>query len=194
MNAFFVWTVQLTSKMWGFGGTECPSEGNQSFTHSASVIVLCAIGKKGYRPMFFENENVNGENYRNMLMNYAFPRFASLRRDYIFHHYGALPHYLSWVRNHLNRKRRGNWIGRGGPIEWPTRSPYLTPCDFFLWVNIKIKVYTTPLTSLEDLKTWIRREYQRISPEIPRKVWDNTKLRLNVVKNVRGFHIESIVV
>ena len=175
-------------------GTERPTDGNQSFMNSPSVMVWCAIGKeKVIGPYFFENENVNGENYRNMLINYAFPRFASLRRDYIFHQDGAPPHYSNRVRNYLNRKRPGNWIGRGGPVEWPPRSPDLTPCDFFLWGHIKGKVYNTPVTSLEDLKTRIRRECRQISPETLRKVWDNTKLRLNVLENVRGGHIESIV-
>ena len=100
-------------------GTERPTEGNQSFMHSQSVKLWCAIVKeKVIEPCFPENENVNGENYRNMLINYAFPRFASLRTDYIFHQDVALPHYSNQVRNYLNRKRPGNWIGRGGIVEW----------------------------------------------------------------------------
>jgi hypothetical protein len=26
----------------------------------------------------------------------------------------------------------GKWIGRGGPVAWPPRSPDLTPSDFFM--------------------------------------------------------------
>ena len=81
-------------KIWG---TERPTEGNRPFVHSSSVMVWCAIGKKREGPYFFENENVNGENYRNMLFNYAFPRFASLSRDDIFHQDGALPQYCNRV-------------------------------------------------------------------------------------------------
>ena len=85
-------------------GTERPNEGNQSFIHSPSVMVCCAIGKeKVLGPYFFENENVNGENYRNMLINFSFLRFAYLRKDSIFELGGALPHYFSRVRNYLNR-------------------------------------------------------------------------------------------
>ena len=93
----------------------------------------------------------------------------------------------------MNPKRPGNWIGRGEPVEWPPRSPELTPSDFFLWGQIKGKVYNIPVTSLEDLKSRIRRECQRISPEILMKVWDDTKLRLKVLENVIGGHIEGIV-
>ena len=76
--------------------------------------------------------NVNGENHRKILINYAFPRFASLRRVYIFHQNGAPLDYSNRVTNYLNRKRLGHWFGRGGPVEWPPRSPDLTTRDFFL--------------------------------------------------------------
>ena len=56
-----------------------------------------------------------------------------------------------------------------------------------------MKASNTPFQFLEDLKTRVRRESQRIRPEILRKFWDNAKLRLNVLENVTGGHIESIV-
>jgi hypothetical protein len=36
------------------------------------------------------------------------------------------------VRNRLNHRVPGEWIGRGEPILWPPRSPDLTPLDFCL--------------------------------------------------------------
>ncbi|CAH1966439.1 unnamed protein product [Acanthoscelides obtectus] len=33
-----------------------------------------------------------------------------------------------------------NWIGRGGPINWPERSLDLAPLDFFLWGHVKDEV------------------------------------------------------
>ena len=67
-------------------GTERPIQGRQAFDHSPSIMVWCAISKdKVVGPFYFEDGNVNGENYRNMLIHYAFPRFASLRDDYILH-------------------------------------------------------------------------------------------------------------
>ena len=122
--------------------TERPTEGNQSFMYCPSVMVWCAIGKLNTICSFYlENENVNGENYRNMLINYSFPCFASLRRVYIFLQDDAPPHYSNRVRNYLNRKRPGDWIGRGGLVVWPSRSLDLTRCDFFLWVHMKGKVF-----------------------------------------------------
>ena len=44
---------------------------------------------------------------------------------------GAPPHYLGEVREYLNTRFPGRWIGRAAPIAWPPRSPNLTPLDFF---------------------------------------------------------------
>ena len=54
------------------------------------------------------------------------------------------------VRAHLNAILPGRWIGRAShndsPIlPWRPRSPDLTPCDFFLWVYIKDRVYVPPM-------------------------------------------------
>ena len=49
-------------------------------------MVWCVISKeKVFGPSFFQNQNMNGENYINMLIQYAFLRLASIRADYIFY-------------------------------------------------------------------------------------------------------------
>ena len=82
-------------------------------------------------PYFFEDENVDSENHRNTLTNYAFLRFASPRKDYIFHQDGALVHYFFHVRRYLDSKRPRKWVRRGGSEDLLHRSADLTPCDFF---------------------------------------------------------------
>lgn len=49
----------------------------------------------------------------------------------IFQQDGAPPHYHRDVRNYLDHQYPGRWIGRRGAVEWPARSPDLTPMDFF---------------------------------------------------------------
>ena len=166
---------EKNERIWG---TEHPTESNQSFLNSASVMEWCAVTKeKVMRPCFFEDESVNGENYRNMIVHFAFTRFAPLKGDYAFHQDRAPPHYSTRVRTYLKNKRPNNWIGRGGPVEWTPRSPDLTSCDF-LWGYVKGMVYNTLVTTIEDLKTRIRRACRGIRPDVLRKVWDNTKLCL----------------
>ena len=52
-----------------------------------------------------------------------------------------------------------------GFIEWPARSPDLTPLDFYLWGYLKSKVYFDKPESLEELKNRIRAEIQQIRPQ-----------------------------
>ncbi|KAJ4430775.1 hypothetical protein ANN_19366 [Periplaneta americana] len=66
-------------------------------------------------------------------------------------HDGAPPHFSLAVREHLDRRFEQRWIGRGGPIARPPRSPDLTPLDFFLWGRMKSLVYETPIETAEDL-------------------------------------------
>ena len=51
----------------------------------------------------------------------------------------------------MNEIFPNRWIGQGGPVEWPARSPDLTPLDFFYWGAMKELVYQTPVESDEDL-------------------------------------------
>ena len=59
---------------------------------------------------------------------------ASLRNMF-FMHDGAPAHFSRAVREYLNGRFREKWIGRGGPIQWPARSPDLNPLDFFFGVT-----------------------------------------------------------
>ena len=64
---------------------------------------------------------------------------------------GAPAHFDRNVRNHLNVTYRNRWIGRGGPVPWKARTPYLTPLDYILRGSMNSMVYVTPVTSEEDL-------------------------------------------
>ena len=56
-------------------GTERPVEGRQTFLHSPTIMVWCEISKEKFiGPYFFQDQNVAGENYRNMSVPYAFLR------------------------------------------------------------------------------------------------------------------------
>ena len=44
---------------------------------------------------------------------------------------GTSLHFGRQVGQYLNETFRGRWIGRKGTIEWPAKSPDLTPLDFF---------------------------------------------------------------
>ncbi|EFN61939.1 hypothetical protein EAG_00101, partial [Camponotus floridanus] len=64
---------------------------------------------------------------------------------------GAPPHYARIVRDFLNERFNNRWIGRGGPIAWPPRSPDLTSPDFYLWGYLKNTVYRNRPTTRADM-------------------------------------------
>jgi hypothetical protein len=58
-----------------------------------------------------------------------------------FMHDGAPTHFSFIAHRYLNWKFPAWWIGRGGPIAWPPRSPDLSPQDFYLQGHLKSLVY-----------------------------------------------------
>lgn len=72
-------------------------------------------------------------------------------RDLVFQQDGAPAHYSRAVRTYLDRRFR-MWIGRGGTIAWPPRSPDLTPLDFFLWGYLKGVVYASECHTAEEMR------------------------------------------
>ena len=106
---------------------------------------------------------------------------------------GAPPHYASVVRNYLNQKFGSHWIGRGGPVEWPPRSPDINPLDFFLWGYLKRRVYRNRPASLEELKMNIVNECRTISSETLERVAANCLRRMLLCKENSGGHFEHLL-
>ena len=56
---------------------------------------------------------------------------AEIVNNLIFMHDGAPAHTAMPIRNQLDQMFPGRWIGGGGPIPWPARSPDLNCCDYY---------------------------------------------------------------
>jgi len=91
------------------------------------------IGNTVIGPHFF-NGHLDGIMYQNFLEMDLPPLLENVplnvRRRLMLMQDGAPPHWSLRVRQYLN-EHYNPWIGRGGQIAWPARSPDLTPCDFF---------------------------------------------------------------
>ena len=74
-----------------------------------------------------------------------------IRQRLWLQHDGAPAHFALNVREYLNYVFPKRWIWRGGPVQWPSRSPDLTPMDFFIWGEMKCLVYETPIDTPEEL-------------------------------------------
>ena len=82
-------------------------------------------------------------------------------------HDGAPPHIASPVTGLLHATfSEHNIIGRFCINAWPTRSPDLTPCDFWLWGFLKARVYRIKPRSLGELKESIKREVHSIPEDM----------------------------
>ena len=75
---------------------------------------------------------------------------------------GALPHFLYVVRNFLNYRFPGRWFGRGGPHNWPARSPDLSPLDYSVWGWMKELVYSVKVGTRDALLSRILDTADRI--------------------------------
>jgi len=49
------------------------------------------------------------------------------------------------------------WVGRGGLISWPSRSPDLNPLDFFFWDYSKNIVYANAPSTRLDMMNRIKK-------------------------------------
>jgi hypothetical protein len=98
------------------------------------VNVWCGLMVDGViEPFFFfAEETITGITYLHMLESFMFPQVNHRHPDLFLQQDGAPPHWHLEVRNTLNEEFPQKWIGRGGPIPWPPRSPDITPCGRML--------------------------------------------------------------
>src|SRR5215475_11030958 len=67
-----------------------------------------------------------------------------------YQHDRAPPYSSCEVRNFLNYRFPGRWIGGGGPHNWPARSPDLSPMDC-VWGWMKELVYSVKVATRDAL-------------------------------------------
>lgn len=148
------------------------------------IMVWCGISSNGLVGPYFFNDIVTGPSYKEMLVNYAWPRLKN--KNFYFQHDGAGAHYSVTVREWLDKKFPDRWIGRRGPFDWPARSPDLSPCDFFLWGYLKDIVFKEPLASITELQERIEQACEEIPEEMCRKACRSVVQRLRDCLNNEG--------
>lgn len=80
-----------------------------------------------------------------------------------------------------------------GDLEWPARSPDLSPCDFFLWGSLKSRVYVNRPRTLQDLKTNIQEEIANITPATLTRVMTNARNRFTQCMENEGRHLTDLI-
>lgn len=101
------------------------------------------------------------------------------------------------VRSFLDEEFPDRWIGRGGPINWPPRSPDLTPVDFFLWSEVERRVDDmTKFRNVNELKRKIKRVFREVKTERSAVL---RSLNLNIIRRAElcvqenGRHFEHLL-
>ena len=157
-------------------------------------MVWCVFSKMEIiGPCFFEGGNVTGSKYKRMLLCFLLHKLRDYPKIMIVRQDGAPLHYVNEVREYLNRMLPGRWMGSGGPISWPARSPDLTPCVYYLWRQLKDIVYWDPSQTIKELKTKIREGIRVINENTLKRVFKNIKTRLGFVIREKGRHFEHIM-
>lgn len=152
---------------------------------------------------FFIEGNLTGHRYLDLLTNNIVPAIARLyphpnnplipAEDIWFQQDGAPAHYYRIVRQYLDQVFPGRWIGRRGAIEWPPRSPDLTPLDFFLWGYLKNKVYRSRPTNLNDLELRIRNLLLQVPNEFLQNSLREFEDRLGYCQIAEGRNFEHLL-
>ena len=144
-------------------------------------------------------ERLTGEAYLNFLQVTLPPLLedvpCAVRMVMWLLHDGAPAHFRITVRRHLNTIFPGRWIGRGGPIPWPPRSPDLNPIDFYLWGHLKGIVYSEPIPDVQTLEQHIRAACDaiRIEPGIFERVRQSLLRRVQGCLEARGSHFQHLL-
>lgn len=153
------------------------------------------VGNKIVGPFFF-NGNLNGESYNNFLIEHLPGLLIDIpdetKRRMWFMHDGAPAHYSLNVRHTLNLQYPGRWLGRGGPVNYPPRSPDLTCMDFYLWGRLKDLVYTLRPTTRDDMMQRIRNAVYSISGEEVLRAVDSFSSRVELCLENNGLQFEHL--
>lgn len=138
----------------------------RNFQQRFSINVWCGIVHDQLIGPFIFQERLTGQTYLQFLEE-ELPTLLedvplATRRQLYFQHDGAPPHFSNAVSTYLNEQFPNKWIGRGGPINWPPRSPDHTPLDFCIWGWMKEKVYEVKVNSREALLARINEAFMEL--------------------------------
>lgn len=195
----FTLTGYVNKQNYRHWGTENPHVIETTTMKPVRVTVWCAMSAIGILGPYFFDDNINAERYKQMLEDYFIPNAQGLEsvEDFWFMQDGAKPHRTHEVFEYLDEHFHGRVIGLdyesryGCGIEWPPYSPDLNPCDYYLWGSLKDKIYKTRPTSLDELRSRITSEINKITTEELRRVINQFQKRLSEVQRHDGAHIEQ---
>jgi hypothetical protein len=176
--------------MWGSGNPHATVE---HIRDSPEVNVWCGLWRDLLvGTVFFADATVPSSNYLDMLEKNVYPQLQELQPAVFFQQDGATSRCSLTVRASLNQHFPNRLTGCAGPISWPTRSPDITPCDFFLWVYVKDCVYWTSVANINDLKDRTAAAIAKVDVDFLQRILMELEYRLDIVRVTKGVHVECL--
>lgn len=208
LNEAILWTDEATFTRVGlfnvhnehwWGPINPHATKRDSFQTRFSVNVWAGILNDQILGPHFIEGRLGGQEYLEIVQR-VIPEFLedvplAYHRNLFFHHDGAPAHFYNVDRSFLNQEFGERWIGRGGPVPWPPRSPDLTPLDFYLWGEVKRRVYETDSLTREELKSKIVSAFSEVknNTAILHAIKDNHRRRARLCISERGGHFEQLL-
>ena len=119
--------------------------------------------------------------------------YPSLMSKFWFQQDGASSYTSNLSRDWLKENFGGQVVSLKTDFEWASHSPYLSPPDFFLWGNLKDRIYAGKPRTITVLKEAIREEMRAITNSVCKNVMDNFVLRLKKCTELNGGHLEHML-
>ena len=176
--------------------TSNPHVAIEKHLNQPGVSVWAGLSSDGVIGPIFLDGILTGEKYLTLLQRDVLP-ILQQREDFDdiwLQQDGAPPHFAKCVRGFLHQTFPGRWLGRRGCVDWPPRSPDLTPLDFFFWGAAKEFVYKQRLTNVEDMKRKITDFFSQVNsdPDLCQKVCRSVRNWCERCFNVGGLQFEHL--
>ncbi|KYN18781.1 hypothetical protein ALC57_08895, partial [Trachymyrmex cornetzi] len=146
---------------------------------------------------FFPPPRLTGETYVDFLENELPALLEDVplreREELIFQHDGAPAHFSRQARHVLDTRYPDRWMGRGGPIIWPARSPDLNVLDYFIWGHIKDLVEHIRNGTEAEAREAILAAFNTITPEMAHRATRNITRRAEICLREGGRHFEQFL-
>lgn len=156
------------------------------------------LGNRLLGPVMYE-ETLNGERYLNLLRTYVSNYLDNnIPLNQLQHLWwqqdGAPAHNAAVVSNYLNQEFPNRWIGNRGVIEWPARSPDLSPLDYFLWGYVKNNIYKLDAPqNIEELRDRLQNAFDAVPRRTIQRAVQNARRRAQLCINQDGQIIEHLL-
>lgn len=159
-------------------------------------VWICLWNNRLLGPYIYEG-TLNANRYlqflRGTLLDYLHDVPLNQLQDLWWQQDGAPPHNGVLVRECLNELFPNKWIGNRGAVEWPARSPDLSPLDYFLWGTIKNVVYKQRYGNVDELRNSPVATCQRIPRRTIQRAINSITKRAELCIQQNGFLFEHLL-